>query len=204
MSRKRRSPVPLTSNHYQIVSIVIAIGHHKTNRPIQPGNDLRQWQVKIRARWRTRSPRQGRGAAARPESRRARRRPRRHRLRARRSVSASGAAALDQPHRAFQIARTLVAILERAAPEGPLLGIAAGKRDQDRQRDLAVAEIVADRSCPARSGAPKNRACRRSAGRRCRDCGRSVRALPPPPAGARRRPRRCGSPRRTAPPSWPR
>src|SRR3954454_9059278 len=55
------------------------------------------------------------------------------------------AALLYQTHRAFQIARTLVTLFERAAPEFPLFGIAAGKRDQDRQRDLAIAKIVADR-----------------------------------------------------------
>src|SRR5215213_3968276 len=54
-----------------------------------------------------------------------------------------GAAALDESHGTFQIAWTLIAVLERTAPEGPFLRIAAGKCDQNWQRDLAVAKIVA-------------------------------------------------------------
>src|SRR5437867_852253 len=56
-----------------------------------------------------------------------------------------GAAPLDKPDRMFEVARILLARLQRAAPERALLRIAAGKGDQDRERDLAVAEIVADR-----------------------------------------------------------
>src|SRR3954469_12780706 len=44
-----------------------------------------------------------------------------------------GAAPYDEPHCAFQITRMLVAIFKRAAPEIPLLRIAAGKRNEDWQ-----------------------------------------------------------------------
>src|SRR5580658_6942098 len=54
------------------------------------------------------------------------------------------AVAFEETHRPFEIARALLAFFERAAPEAALLRVAAGEGDQDRQRDLAVAEIVAD------------------------------------------------------------
>src|SRR5439155_26290355 len=53
------------------------------------------------------------------------------------------AAALQQRDRPTEIARALIAVFEGAPPEGAFLRVAPSKRDDDRQRDLAVAEIVA-------------------------------------------------------------
>src|SRR5437764_1863453 len=56
-----------------------------------------------------------------------------------------GAVPLDKPESAFEIARALLALFQGAAPEGALLAVAARISEDDRQGDLAVAEIVADR-----------------------------------------------------------
>ena len=50
----------------------------------------------------------------------------------------------DEPLRMLQILGALLLLLERAAPEAPLLGAAAREGDDDGQRDLAFPEIVAD------------------------------------------------------------
>src|SRR5579862_5324036 len=55
------------------------------------------------------------------------------------------AAAFEDAHRPVEVAGLLLAVLESAAPERALLGVAAGKGDDDRQGDLAVAEIIANR-----------------------------------------------------------
>src|SRR5690606_17449809 len=45
----------------------------------------------------------------------------------------------------LEIRIPLLAILAHAVPEGPLLGIAAAEGEEDLQRHLALAEIIADR-----------------------------------------------------------
>src|SRR5215469_3566863 len=52
--------------------------------------------------------------------------------------------ALDQHNRSLQVAGALVHLLEGASPEGAFLVITARIGKEDRQRDLAVAEVVAD------------------------------------------------------------
>src|SRR5689334_1261909 len=56
-----------------------------------------------------------------------------------------GAVPLDKPQSTFEIARALLALFQCAPPEGALLAVAARISEDDRQGDLAVAEIVADR-----------------------------------------------------------
>src|SRR5438270_5990660 len=51
---------------------------------------------------------------------------------------------LNQRDCAIEIAEALVHVFEDATPEGALLVIAAGKSKEDRQGDLALAEVVAD------------------------------------------------------------
>src|SRR5690349_21215649 len=55
-----------------------------------------------------------------------------------------GAAALDQLDRFLEIASPLVQVFNCAAPERPLPLVAAREGNEDRQGDLAVAEIVPD------------------------------------------------------------
>ena len=49
---------------------------------------------------------------------------------------------LDRPG---EIVVALIAVFERALPEAAVVGVAAAVGENDRQRDLAFAEIVADR-----------------------------------------------------------
>src|SRR5438874_275670 len=51
---------------------------------------------------------------------------------------------LDESGRVFEVRRALIHFFERAAPEIALLLVAAGKGEKDRQRHLAVAEVVAE------------------------------------------------------------
>src|SRR5690348_11656817 len=46
---------------------------------------------------------------------------------------------LDQRGRVFEVWGALIHVFERAAPEGPLLLVATGEGEKDRQGDLAVA-----------------------------------------------------------------
>ena len=60
-----------------------------------------------------------------------------------RQAVAERAAALEQLDRMAEVAVALLDLLERAAPEVALLRAAARVGEHDRQRDLAVAEVVA-------------------------------------------------------------
>src|SRR5688572_4362715 len=52
--------------------------------------------------------------------------------------------ALDEPLRHCQIPLSLLALLQRSSPEAALLLVAAPIGEDDGERDLAFAEIVAD------------------------------------------------------------
>src|SRR5215472_15413090 len=55
-----------------------------------------------------------------------------------------GAVGAQEPDRVVEVALLLLQVLERAAPEALLLLVAAAEGQHDRQRDLALAEVVAD------------------------------------------------------------